>query len=328
MPKGPTKSNPIFMEKNSSIKIFSGTSNISLSQEICSYLGIKLGDALVTAFPDNESFVRFNENIRGTDVFLIQSTSSPANHNVMELLIMIDAARRASAARVTAVIPFFGYARQDRKDQPRVPITSKLVANLLVAAGVNRVLTMDLHAQQIQGFFDIPVDHLYASPVFFDELKSRDVSNMTIFSPDVGGMKMASAYSELLGCPLGFVAKRRTGASTVEAMNLVGEVEGRDILLVDDMTETAGTLTAAAKLLKERGARKVSAIVSHCVLNETGRERLKNGMLDELITTNSVGIEYHDLPIKQLSVANLLGEAIKRTHTDSSISSLFQIKGF
>jgi ribose-phosphate pyrophosphokinase len=313
---------------SSSIKIFSGTSNLPLAQEICSYLNVPLGDALVTAFPDNESFVRFNENIRGTDVFLVQSTSSPANHNVMELLIMIDAARRASAARVTAVIPFFGYARQDRKDQPRVPITSKLVANLLVAAGVNRILTMDLHAQQIQGFFDIPVDHLYASPVFFDELKSRDVSNMTIFSPDVGGMKMANAYSELLGCPLGFVAKRRTGASTVEAMNLVGEVEGREVLLVDDMTETAGTLTAAAKLLKERGAQKVSAIVSHCVLNETGRERLMSGMLDELITTNSVGMEYSDLPIKQLSVATLLGEAINRTHTDSSISSLFQIKGF
>ena len=316
------------MDKNSNIKIFSGTSNIPLAQEICSYLGVTLGDALVTSFPDNESFVRFNENIRGADVFLVQSTSSPANHNVMELLIMIDAARRASAARVTAVIPFYGYARQDRKDQPRVPITSKLVANLLVAAGVNRILTMDLHAQQIQGFFDIPVDHLYAAPVFFDELQNRDVSNMTIFSPDVGGMKMANAYAELLGCPLGFVAKRRTGASTVEAMNLVGEVENREILLVDDMTETAGTLSAAAKLLKERGARKVSAIVSHCVLNETGRDRLSSGMLDELITTNYVGMEYKDLPIKQLSVATLLGEAIKRTHTDSSISSLFQIKGF
>ena len=328
MPKSPTQINSLMMDSTSSIKIFSGTSNLPLAQEICSYLGVPLGDALVTAFPDNESFVRFNENIRGTDVFLVQSTSSPANHNVMELLIMIDAARRASAARITAVIPFFGYARQDRKDQPRVPITSKLVANLLVAAGVNRILTMDLHAQQIQGFFDIPVDHLYASPVFFDELQSRDVSNMTIFSPDVGGMKMANAYAELLGCPLGFVAKRRTGASTVEAMNLVGEVQGREILLVDDMTETAGTLTAAAKLLKERGAQKVSAIVSHCVLNETGRERLMSGMLDELITTNSVGIDYGDLPIKQLSVASLLGEAINRTHTDSSISSLFQIKGF
>jgi len=316
------------MQNGTGLKIFSGKSNEPLAREICEYLDVPLGDALVTAFPDNESFVRFNENIRGTDVFLVQSTSSPANHNVMELLIMIDAAKRASAARVTAVLPFFGYARQDRKDQPRVPITSKLVANLLVAAGVNRVLTMDLHAQQIQGFFDIPVDHLYASPVFFDELKTKDVSNLTIFSPDVGGMKMANAYAEVLGCPLGFVAKRRTGASTVEAMNLVGEVEGREILLVDDMTETAGTLTAAAKLLKERGAQRVTALVSHCVLNDTGKERLRQGNLDELITTNSVSMNTEGLPIRQMSVAPLLGEAIKRTHTDNSISTLFEIKGF
>ena len=316
------------MQNGTSLKIFSGNSNKPLAQEICNYLSVPLGDALVTSFPDSESFVRFNENIRGTDVFLVQSTSSPANHNVMELLIMIDAAKRASAARVTAVLPFFGYARQDRKDQPRVPITSKLVANLLVAAGVNRILTMDLHAQQIQGFFDIPVDHLYASPVFFEDLRSRETENLTILSPDVGGMKMANAYAEVLGCPLGFVAKRRTGASTVEAMNLVGEVEGREILLVDDMTETAGTLTAAAKILKERGAQKVSALVSHCMLNDTGRERLRQGLLDELITTNTVTMENEDLPVRQLSVANLLGEAIRRTHTDSSISNLFQIKGF
>lgn len=316
------------MQNGTCLKIFSGNSNKPLAQEICNYLSVPLGDALVTSFPDSESFVRFNENIRGTDVFLVQSTSSPANHNVMELLIMIDAAKRASAARVTAVLPFFGYARQDRKDQPRVPITSKLVANLLVAAGVNRILTMDLHAQQIQGFFDIPVDHLYASPVFFEDLRSRETENLTIFSPDVGGMKMANAYAEVLGCPLGFVAKRRTGASTVEAMNLVGEVEGREILLVDDMTETAGTLTAAAKILKERGAQKVSALVSHCMLNDTGRERLRQGLLDELITTNTVTMENEDLPVRQLSVANLLGEAIRRTHTDSSISNLFQIKGF
>ena len=316
------------MQKETSLKIFSGNSNQPLAREICQYLDMSMGDALVTTFPDSESFVRYNENIRGADVFLVQSTSPPANQHIMELLIMIDAAKRASAARVTAVIPFFGYARQDRKDQPRVPITSKLVANLLVAAGANRVLTMDLHAQQIQGFFDIPVDHLYASPVFFEDLKNRDPGNMTIFSPDVGGMKMASAYSDVLGCPLGFVAKRRTGASTVEAMNLVGEVEGREILLVDDMTETAGTLTAAANLLKERGARKVSALVSHCVLNDTGTERLKQGFLDELITTNTVDMEVEGLPIRRLSVAPLLGEAIRRTHTNSSISSLFQVKGF
>lgn len=314
--------------KEASLKIFTGSSNPDLANEICNYLNVPLGDALVTAFPDSESFVRFNENIRGADVFLVQSTCSPANHNVMELLIMIDAAKRASASRVTAVLPFFGYARQDRKDQPRVPITSKLVANLLVAAGANRILTMDLHAQQIQGFFDIPVDHLYASPVFFEALKEESTDNLTVFSPDVGGMKMANAYAEMLGCPLGFVAKRRTGATTVEAMNLVGEVEGRDILIIDDMTETAGTLVAAATLLKERGARTVRAIVSHGVLNEIGRERLRQGVLDELITTNTVQLDIGDLPIRTLSVAPLLGEAIHRTHTDSSISSLFQIKGF
>ena len=310
------------------LKIFSGSSNPELAQEICDYLEVPLGDALVTSFPDNESFVRYNENIRGTDVFLVQSTSSPANHNVMELLIMVDAARRASASRVTAVLPFFGYARQDRKDQPRVPITSKLVANLLVAAGASRVLTMDLHAQQIQGFFDIPVDHLYALPVFFDALKEEETTNVTVFSPDVGGMKMANAYAEMLGCPIGFVAKRRTGATTVEAMNLVGEVEDRDILLIDDMTETAGTLVAAATLLKDRGARTVRAVVSHGVLNEVGRDRLREGILDELLTTNSVRLDPVDLPIRKLSIAPLLGEAIHRTHTNSSISSLFKIKGF
>ena len=314
--------------QNGNLKIFTGNSNEPLAQEICNYLDVPLGDAVVTSFPDNESFVRFNENIRGMDVFLVQSTCSPANHNVMELLIMIDAAKRASASRVTAVLPFFGYSRQDRKDQPRVPITSKLVANLLVAAGANRILTMDLHAQQIQGFFDIPVDHLYASPVFFEELKSLDAKNMTLFPPDLGGLTMANGSAAVLNCPLGFVAKRRTGASTVEAMNLVGEVEGREILLIDDMTETAGTLTAAAKLLKDRGAKKVSAIVSHCVLNETGKDRLRLGILDELITTNTVDMDISDLPIKKLSVAPLLGEAIRRTNTDSSISSLFQIKGF
>lgn len=310
------------------IKIFTGNSNPALAREICDYLSIPLGDALVTSFPDDESFVRFNENIRGADVFLLQSTNSPANHHIMELLIMIDAARRASASRITAVLPFFGYARQDRKDQPRVPITSKLVANLLVAAGASRILTMDLHAQQIQGFFDIPVDHLYASPVFFDDLKKEDMSNTTVFSPDVGGMKMAYAYAELLDCPLGFVAKRRTGATTVEAMNVVGEIEGRNTLLVDDLTETAGTLVAAAKILREHGAQSVKAIVSHGVLNEIGFERLRGGDLDELLTTNSVNLDPRDLPIRLLSVAPLLGEAIKRIHTHSSISSLFKIKGF
>lgn len=314
---------------NNSFKIFCGNSNPVLAQEICDYLGVPLGDATVNSFPDGESFVRIEENIRGMDVFIIQSTSNPANQNLMELFIMIDAAKRASASRITAVIPFYGYARQDRKDQPRVPITSKLVANLLVSAGASRVLTVDLHAQQIQGFFDIPVDHLYASPVMFEYLKNIDCENLTLFSPDVGGMKMASAYAHFLKVPLGFIAKRRTDAETVEAVSLVGDTEGRDILIVDDMTETAGTLCAAAELLKKNGARKVFAAVSHGVLNDKGYQRLADGHLDELITTNTTPVlQQEGIPITVLSVSKLLGEAINRINKNESVTGLFEIKGF
>ena len=314
---------------NNSFKIFCGNSNPVLAQEICDYLNVPLGDATVNSFPDGESFVRIEENIRGMDVFIIQSTSNPANQNLMELFIMIDAAKRASASRITAVIPFYGYARQDRKDQPRVPITSKLVANLLVSAGASRILTVDLHAQQIQGFFDIPVDHLYASPVMFEYLKNIDCENLTLFSPDVGGMKMASAYANFLKVPLGFIAKRRTDAETVEAISLVGDTEGRDILIVDDMTETAGTLCAAAELLKKNGARKVFAAVSHGVLNEKGYKRLADGHLDELITTNTTPVlQQENIPIKVLSVSKLLGEAINRINKNESVTGLFEIKGF
>ena len=242
---------------------------------------------------------------------------------------MIDAARRASAKRITAVIPFYGYARQDRKDQPRVPITSKLVANLLVSSGANRVLTVDLHAQQIQGFFDIPVDHLYASPVLFKYLKNIDTDNLTLFSPDVGGMKMASAYAGLLKVPIGFIAKRRTSAETVEAVSLVGETQSRDILLIDDMTETAGTLCAAAELLKKNGAARVMAAVSHGVLNERGYERLSSGILDQLITTNTTPVQQREgVPITVLSVAELLGEGIRRIYDNESVTGLFDVKGF
>ena len=310
-------------------KIFCGNSNPQLAKEICDYLGVPLGSATVNSFPDGESFVRIEENIRGMDVFIIQSTSNPANQNLMELFIMIDAAKRASASRITAVIPFYGYARQDRKDQPRVPITSKLVANLLVSAGASRVLTVDLHAQQIQGFFDIPVDHLYASPVMLDYLKEIEREKLTLFSPDVGGMKMAAAYANFLKVPLGFIAKRRTDAETVEAISLVGDTEGRDILIVDDMTETAGTLCAAAEILKRNGARKVMAAVSHGVLNEKGYDRLAEGMIDELITTNTTPVQKKDgIPITVLSVSQLLGEAIKRIHINESVTGLFEIKGF
>ncbi len=314
--------------RDTRLKIFTGSSNRALAEEICASIGVQLGEATVTCFPDGESFVKINENIRGADVYIIQSTCPPTNHHLMELLIMIDAARRASAQRITAVIPFYGYARQDRKDQPRVPITAKLVANLLVAAGATRALMMDLHSQQIQGFFDIPVDHLYASPVFFQYLATKRSHKLVVCSPDVGGMKMAAAYADTLGASLGMVAKRRTGATTVEAINIVGDVAGCDVLLVDDITETAGTLTAAAKMRREHGATSVRAAVSHCVLNEIAYERLKDGVIDEIITTNSVPVDPRGLPITVLSIAPLLGEAILRINSNESVTSLFKIKGF
>jgi ribose-phosphate pyrophosphokinase len=310
-------------------RIFAGNSNRPLAEEICRFVGRPLGDAIVKSFPDGESFVKINENIRGQDVFIIQSTCPPTNHHMMELLIMIDAARRASARRITPVLPFYGYARQDRKDQPRVPITAKLVANLLVAAGANRVLTLDLHTGQIQGFFDIPVDHLYASPVFYDYLmKSPREKELVVVSPDVGGVKMAAAYAGLLDAGLGFVAKRRVNSTTVEAVNLVGEVEGCDVLIVDDITETAGTLMAAAKLLREHGAVSVKAAVTHTNLTDKGYEKLKSGLIDELITTNSIPVETRGMPIQVLSVAKLLGEAMIRINCNESVTSLFKVKGF
>lgn len=299
-----------------------------MAEEICQHIGVPLGDATVTSFPDGESFVKINENIRGQDVFIIQSTCPPTNHHLVELLIMIDAARRASAQRITAVLPFYGYARQDRKDQPRVPITAKLVANLLVAAGANRVLTMDLHTGQIQGFFDIPVDHLYASTVFYDYLQSVRGENLVVVSPDVGGVKMAAAYANMLEAGLGFVAKRRRTSTTVEATNIVGEVDGCDVLIVDDITETAGTIVAAARLLRENGARKIRAAVTHSNLQQMAYERLETGIIDELITTNSIPLDPRGLPITVLSVARLLGEAIVRINCNESVTSLFRIKGF
>ena len=313
---------------DSNLKIFSGNSNRALSEAICRSINVPLGDATVTTFPDGESFVKINENVRGQDVFIIQSTCPPTNHHLVELLIMIDAARRASAARITAVLPFYGYARQDRKDQPRVPITAKLVANLLVAAGATRVLTMDLHAGQIQGFFDIPVDHLYASTVFYDYLNEHRGKNMVIVSPDVGGVKMAAAYADMLDTSVCFVAKRRRTASTVEATNIVGEVEGCDVLIVDDITETAGTITAAAKLLREHGAGRIRVAVTHSNLHDMAYERLRTGMIDELITTNSIPVDPRGLPITVLSVAKLLASAIVRINCNESVTSLFRIKGF
>jgi ribose-phosphate pyrophosphokinase len=308
------------------MKIFCGSAHRNLAQRICTGIGVPLGDATESTFPDGETFVKINDNIRGRDVFLVQPTCPPTNQNLMELLIMVDAARRASAARITAVIPFFGYARQDRKDQPRVPITAKLVANLLTAAGVDRVLTMDLHAQQVAGFFDIPVDHLFAAPVLIRYLRSKGIANPVVVSPDVGGLKMASAYSQALNASLAIVAKRRKSPTEIEALNVIGEVDGRDVILVDDLTETAGTLCSAAKILKERGAASIIAGVSHAVLSDLAIERLKTSAIAELITTNSVPVRSGDgFPITTLCVAELLGEGIKRIHDDESVSSLFRI---
>ncbi len=316
--------------KIDNLKIFSGRSNPALANAICNEMSQPLGNALIQSFPDSETFVQIIDHIRGDDVFILQSTSKPTNESIMELLIMVDAARRASAKRITAVLPFFGYARQDRKDRPRVPITAKLIANLLVAAGANRVLTLDLHATQIQGFFDIPCDHLYASPVIYDYLKDQPSGNMTVFSPDVGGLKRAQAYANLLDCQLGFIAKRRISAEVVEATSLVGEVEGRDILIVDDMTETAGTLVAAAKILKSKGAKSVRAAVTHAVLTDTAYDRLSENWLDELIVTDSTAPDprYANYPITVLSVAHLFTQAILRIHNNMSVTSLFKIKGF
>jgi ribose-phosphate pyrophosphokinase len=310
------------------VKIYSGNSNRNLASAICEYVGIDLGKATVSAFPDGETFVKIDENVRGQDVFIIQSTCPPTNHNLMELFIMIDAVRRASASRITAVMPFYGYARQDRKDQPRVPITAKLVANLIVASGANRVLTMDLHAQQIQGFFDIPVDHLYAAPVMYKYLKKKRLKDLVVVSPDVGGLKMAHAFSQVMEAGLAIVAKRRKSPTETEAMTVIGEIRGKNVLLVDDLTETAGTLTAAADLLKRMGARSILACVSHAILNSLGIERLRKSAIDELITTDSVCHPAIDgVRLTTLSVAGLLGEAIKRIHSNSSVTSLFAIKG-
>jgi ribose-phosphate pyrophosphokinase len=308
------------------MRIFSGSSNPVLAQKIADYLKTTLGEVEISRFPDGETFVRIEENIRGRDVFIVQSICRPPNEHLMELLIMIDAVRRASAARITAVLPFYGYARQDRKDQPRVPITAKLVANLLVAAGANRLLTVDLHAQQIQGFFDIPVDHLYAAPAIIKYLQEKQLPNPVIVSPDAGGVKAAFAYSQMLGCGLAIVAKQRENATTVEALTLVGEVRGCSAIIVDDLVTTAGTLTSAAGLVKARGAGEVYAAVTHVPITDMGVQRLRKAPIRELVVTDTIPLgDISGLNITVLSVAELLGEAIVRIHENRSVTSLFRL---
>ena len=311
--------------------VFSGTANRPLAEKMMAYLGGQLGNINLRRFPDGEVHVKIVDNVRGMDVFIVQPICSQPNEMLMELLIMIDAARRGSAARITAVLPYYGYARQDRKDQPRVPITAKLVANLLVAAGANRILTMDLHAQQIQGFFDIPVDHLHAAPVMVKYLREMKLKKPLVVSPDTGGAKVAYAYSQMLGTGLAIVAKQRLGDADVDAFSVVGDVEGCDVIMVDDMTTTCGTLCAAAKILKANGAASIRAAVTHIPLTDKGVQRLMSDTeLTELVVTDTVPLR-DDLPLADiqvkltvLSVSELLGEAIRRIHNDQSVSSLFR----
>ncbi|MDR2629033.1 MAG: ribose-phosphate pyrophosphokinase [Puniceicoccales bacterium] len=309
------------------IKIFSGTSNRALAESICSFLGIKISRVKIENFPDGEIGVQIEESIRGDDVFIVQSTNFPANDNYMELLILIDAAKRASAGRITAVLPFFGYARQDRKDKSRVPVTAKLVANLLVAAGADRILSMDMHSQQLVGFFDIPVDHLFASALFIKHLRNLDTKNLTICSPDFGNAKMAVAYADALGCPLALVGKRRFTGNDVKSLNVIGEIDGKDILFVDDMVVTAKTLVEAAELLKKHGARSIKAAVTHCILTKSGCDLIENSTIDQLLTTNSTQTAYENERFTILNINEIFGEAIRRIHNNTSVTDLFEIKG-
>jgi ribose-phosphate pyrophosphokinase len=308
------------------LKVFSGSANPQLSREIADVLGIPLGQARLRRFPDSEVSFQIDENIRGADVFIVQPTSNPVDQHLMELLVMIDAFRRSSAARITAVLPYYGYARQDRKDKPRVPISAKLVANLLSAAGTNRVLTMDLHKAQIQGFFDIPVDHLFAAPVIIDYCSRMRFPNLTMVSPDAGGAERARAYAKRLDAELAIVDKRRTEDGTAEVMNVIGDVRGRTCILQDDIIDTAGTIQKAATALKDAGAERVLACAVHGVLSGPAIDRIEKAPLDQLIVTNSIPLTEGGQKCKKivvLSVARLLGQAIRNIHEETSVSSLF-----
>jgi len=308
-------------------KVFSGTANLELAQKICDYLNISLGKCIIKRFSDGEIFVEIKENIRGADVFIIQPTCPPVNEHLMELLIMVDAARRASARRVTAVVPYYGYARQDRKTTPRTPISAKLVANLIVTAGARRVLTMDLHAGQIQGFFDIPVDHLYALPVFLKHIKETFADKeIVIVSPDAGGVERAREYAKRLNTGIAIVDKRRERPNESVVMNIVGEVKNKIAIIIDDMVDTAGTMCQAADAIMERGAIEVYGMATHPVLSGNAIEKIKKSSLKALFVSDTIPLKEKAKTlekIKVLSVAELLGEAIKRIHTDESISSLF-----
>ncbi len=310
------------------MRIFAGTANPQLAQKISDYLGTPLGARKISLFPDGELLVKLEEDVRGRDMFIIQPTCQPVNRSIMELLVFIDCARRASAERITAVIPYFGYARQDRKDEGRVPITAKLVANLIATAGADRVLTMDLHAVQIQGFFDMPLDNLYAEPVLGRYYSEKGLEDLVLVSPDVGNVKRARAYAERLGGELAVIDKRRTGGSDVELGYLIGEVKDKTVLMIDDMITTAGTVSDAASLCKEKGAKMVYVGATHAVLCGPAAERLGNAPIDEVVVTDTIPIPKEKMEavgkLKVLSVSALMGEAIHRIHNDQSVSSLFR----
>ncbi len=308
------------------LKVFSGSAHPQLTREIADFLGIPVGQARLRRFPDSEVSFQIDENIRGTDVFIVQPTSNPVDEHLMEMLIMVDAFRRSSAARITAVVPYYGYARQDRKDKPRVPISAKLVANLLSASGTNRVLTMDLHKAQIQGFFDIPVDHLFAAPVIIEYLSRLNYPRLTIVSPDAGGAERARAYAKRLDAELAIIDKRRSEDGSAEVMNVIGDVQGRTCILQDDIIDTAGTIQKGASALKAAGAERVLACAVHGVLSGPAIDRIDNSPLDQLIVTNTIPLSANAQQCKKivvLSVARLLGQAIRSIHEETSVSSLF-----
>ena len=308
------------------LKIFTGNANRPLAEEICVHLNKWMGEAMVKAFSDGEMYVQINENVRGADVFVIQPTSTPVDRHLMELLLMIDALKRASAQRITAVLPYYGYARQDRKDKPRVPISARLVAAILETAGADRVLTLDLHAPQIQGFFDIPVDHLFAMPVMIDYYRALNVPDLTVVSPDAGGVERARGFAKRLNAPLAIIDKRREEANVAEVMNVVGDVGGRHCLIVDDLIDTAGTLVKGAEALLEKGAESVSACATHAVLSGQAISRIEESDLKEVVFTNSIPLSEAAKQcsrIKSLSIAHLMADAIRSIHEETSVSTLF-----
>lgn len=313
------------MIRRDRLQVFSGKTSRSLALTVCANLGINIGDLDLTLFPDGEINAKINDDVRGSDIYVIQSTCPPVNDTLMELLILIDCFKRASAERVTAVIPYFGYARQDRKAEGRVPITAKLVANMLVKAGVDRVLTIDLHASQIQGFFDIPVDHLYASPVMIDYFQRMNLKNLVLVSPDVGGIKMVRSYAKKLQAPLAIVDKRRTGPRDTEAVHIIGDVKGKNAIMVDDMVATGGTIAQAARILKAKGAKDIYLCATHPVLAGSAVEKLSKAPIKEAVFTDTIPFNQPDKKkiIKILSVAGLISEAIRRIHNSESVSSLF-----